>query len=312
MNNPKANLFIAGAAKAGTTSLYHWLRQHPNVFMSPVKEPNYFSTDIDPEAFSSFYKKNTYLHTDKYFSQNRLDDLQVTFIRKSTYYNQLFQAANQEAYLGEASTSYMYSFNAAKEIYRYNPESRIIFILRNPAERAYSHYLMALKYGHVYGDFYSALQNDINRNNKGWGRSELFVELGFYYDQLKRYFKLFPQKQLLILLYEDLKADPLAARNTCLRFLGLSTNIDFEHTVKNTGQVPRVARLNHWLAKTGIKQIIKTLIPGKLKRSAKQVIYSSKYQPMPKEASDLLMNIYRKDIKKTATLIQRDLSHWIK
>jgi hypothetical protein len=157
----KQMLFIIGAAKAGTTTLQSMLNKHPEIYFSPIKEPNHFCTDIKIENFTKEYKRNTFLDTDKYFSEKELKPLQLSFVKRREQYLQLFKDAEQEhKILAEASTSYMFSEIAAHEIYKFNEEAKILVILRNPAERAFSHYLMGLRYGYTTKNFREEIEND--------------------------------------------------------------------------------------------------------------------------------------------------------
>jgi len=140
------NFFIVGAAKSGTTSLYHHLCQHLDVFMSPVKEPHYFSRDVGVRSFKADDTKSIFANLRGY----------IDFILKSRFYilnfekyKRLFSNVKNEKAIGEASVSYLVSKVAAEEIYKFNPDAKIIIILRNPVKRAFSHWLMDLRIGHV-------------------------------------------------------------------------------------------------------------------------------------------------------------------
>ena len=119
----KVNTFIVGAPKTGTTSLYYYLNQHTNVCMSSIKEPNFFSAK---EVNSLFYKSQI------------VDDINE--------YHKLF-SQNKKQIIGEASVSYLFFDEVPNRIYKYNPKAKIIILLRNPIERALSHYLMDFRLG---------------------------------------------------------------------------------------------------------------------------------------------------------------------
>ena len=133
MNGKKPNFFIVGAPKAGTTSLYAYLSMHPEVFMpSTIKEPDYFS-------HKAILAQNLYYNT--------------THVTNLEEYLDLFSLANGEKAIGEASVSYLYYQEAARNLYDFNPEARIIIILREPVERAFSHYLMDARLGLIKATF---------------------------------------------------------------------------------------------------------------------------------------------------------------
>ena len=124
----KVDFFIVGAPKAGTTSLYHYLNEHPEISMSSQKEPDYFSdADIQNEGM--------------YYGKNRIDTIKK--------YHSLFDDNSESKLKGEASVSYLFYKNVPQKIKAYNPDSKIIIMLRNPIERAFSHYLMDYRLGLV-------------------------------------------------------------------------------------------------------------------------------------------------------------------
>ena len=313
MDTHKPNFFIIGAAKAGTTSLYEYLKQHPDIYFSPVKEPNYFSTDIQVAHFSNTYKKNTFLDTEKYFSKKNLEPLQLTFVRKPEHYRRLFENVSGEKAVGEASTSYLYSSVAAENIKMYNPRARIVAILRNPMERAISHHQMALRYGHTRLGFRQAIETDMNKNPKGWGISELYIELGLYYQQLKRYFDQFPADNIKVLLLDDFKEDPQRTVKECQRFLGVKEISPNAYERYNQASVPRFKLFNKLITESGIKKLLKRQLPEKVQEKLKDQLFSQGEKvDVTKEDIEFLKTIYRDDIEKTSGLIKRDLSAWLK
>ena len=130
------NFLIIGAMKSGTTALYYYLEQHPDIYMSPVKEPNFFSSHKQENAADT--------------------------VTEFGIYRQLFSGGSGKKAIGEASHSYLYEPGAAAEIRRYIPEAKLIAILRNPIERAYSHFLHMVRSGtEPLDDFARALQEDV-------------------------------------------------------------------------------------------------------------------------------------------------------
>ncbi|WP_353686678.1 sulfotransferase [Thermodesulfovibrio sp. 3462-1] len=213
--NKIPNFFIVGAQKAGTTSLYEYLKEHPEIYMSPVKEPHYFAKDLDYENMRRDMKRTT------------------IFIRTLEEYLELFNGVKNEKAIGEASPSYLYSKVAAYEIKKFNPDAKVIMILRDPVERAYSHYLMNLRDGLTSEkDFIKEVLSDLKKPKKGWGISHLYIELGLYYEQVKRYLDTFPKDNVKILLYEDFKLNTYEVIKDIFSFLGVENNFyspKFEH-----------------------------------------------------------------------------------
>lgn len=310
----KPNFFIVGAAKSGTTSLYKYLSSHPEVYFSPIKEPNYFSTDIDPHAFNKTYRKYTpVIYNDPPPEYHRLPNYQVGFVRNKNYYNALFAGATTEKVLGEASTSYLYSEEAAKNIYAYNPEARIMIMLRNPIERAFSHYLMALKYGFTKLTFRNALESDQKKKNKGWGISELFIELGMYYNQLLRYYQVFPHSQIKVLLFDDFVSNTQTILRECENFLHIrACQCSIDKPKYNPAQIPKYKTLNNFVTHTGIKKVFNAIFPDKFSQFLKSKVYIDDKPSLSVADKKYLLTVYRAEIEKTSELIGKDLSGWLK
>ena len=232
MSDKKPNLFIVGAAKAGTTSLHKYLDQHPDIYMAPIKEPHHFSSDINFEEFNENYKQQVRFDLKRYLTQKRLTNKHIAFIEDKEKYLELFREANNEKYFGEGSNGYLYSKVAAKEICDFNPHARIIILLRNPVDRAFSHWLMDFRNtDNDIGNFVEALEADYKGKYKGWGVSHLYVELGRYSNQVKRYLDNFPKEQIKIFLYEDFRKNNLHVLNDIFRFLGVEEKNKLEKII---------------------------------------------------------------------------------
>lgn len=311
MNKP--DFFIVGAAKAGTTSLYEYLKQHPGIYFSPVKEPNYFSTDINVNEFSSAYRKNTFLDVDAYFSDLPLKPLQLTYVRKEKHYEMLFEGASGEKAIGEASTSYLQSETAAKNIHDNNPEAKIIAVLRNPVKRAFSHYLMALRYGHTRLSFREALEKDINTEPKGIGKSEMFIEFGMYATQLKHYYEVFPENQLKVIFFENLVENPEEVLKEVQAFLDVENmKLDTARS-HNEAKIPKFPIFNKLMAKSGLKNTVKTIVKGKTIEKLKSSMFDSgKGKRINEKDKKFLIDFYENEIDELAAMTKTDLSHWKK
>jgi hypothetical protein len=197
---PLPNFFIVGAPKAGTTSLHAYLSDHPEVFMSRRKEPHYFSSFQIEHAFDNFVRP----------------------IRDPIQYQALFQDSKGFKAIGESSTSYLYDWNAPTRIKFSVPDARIIICLRNPVERAYSHYLMECVEGRETRSFSEALEADERRAKKDWGVSLLYVEAGLYSDQVERYLTTFGRSNVLIIIFEEFVRDTANVMHRVARFLDIN------------------------------------------------------------------------------------------
>lgn len=298
----KPNFFIVGAAKAGTTSLYHYLKQHPDVFMCPIKEPNYFAKDIDTSKFSKRFKKD--IVDVKKWIKNKGDYLHIAYVQDEGDYLKLFSKSKGKKAIGECSVSYLYSKTAAKDIYKFNPKSKIVIILREPAERAFSHYFMELREGATKLSFDKELKKDLKLETKDWGTSQLYLELGLYYEQVKRYLDIFPRNNVKIYLYDDLlKNKNLLFKDLC-EFLGIKS-YEFDSGNKHNRSLnPRFKNINKFLYRFGLRKIIQSMIPKRLMPFAEKVFYKGKSKTeQDKKTIEHLRIIFREDVEKLKNLI---------
>jgi hypothetical protein len=314
---PKPNFFIVGAAKAGTTSLYSYLYYHPEVFLCPIKEPHFFSTDIRSDLFSKGYKKRTHLNIDAYLKRETLPRLHIAFVEKESQYLQLFRDAKEKKAIGECSTGYLYSKNAARNIASFNPESKIIMILRQPVERAFSHYLMDLRQGlEVDGNtFVEAFEKDSAKLKKEWGTSHLYRELGMYHAQVARYFEYFPKKNIKIFLFEDLLGDPRRVVRDICSFLGIDIGYADRCDVSNKGNpaaIPRFPVMQRIAVGFGVSNYFSLIFPMELKKKIKNLLFSkNKVNTFTHYDFHRLLRYFENDIYLLSKLIDRDLNHWL-
>ena len=279
----RVNFFVIGAAKCGTTTLYARLSRHPEVFLSPLKEPNFYSrADLDPARFSKAFKANTKLDLFDYLAQaDPLPERQVGFVRNEADYARLFSGATDaHRVVGECSTSYLWSPSAPEALHAAHPEAKIVVALRDPVERIFSHYLMARKYGFVGGSVVEAVKADLAHPDPSWGRSELFVELSLYEAQIARWRALFPDSQLCVLEPGALRRDE--TWHELQTWLGLTPR-DLTSGPgtgdANTAGLSRFEGLNRWLTSTGLKQALGRLVPSGLKSSLLGWYYRSDAVP---------------------------------
>lgn len=287
------NFLIIGAQKAGTTSLYHYLKQHPQVYMSPVKEPHFYTYEGE--------KLNTH-------GPGRNLSIPITNLE---VYQAMFQEVSDETAIGEASPSYIYSPKAPERIRHYIPNTKLIAILRHPAERAYSNFLHSIRYNcEPLNDFAQALQEEEVRIRDNWGFLWHYKQKGFYYVQLKRYFDLFDQEQIRVYLYEDLNTNPNRVLRDIFQFLSVDENFAPDISTKhNVSGIPK----NRTLQAIGmsLNPILKSFLPVGLHRSIRNRILI-KPPELPLEIRRQLIEVYREDILKLQALIQQDLSIWLK
>jgi Sulfotransferase family len=315
MKTIRPNFFVVGAAKAGTTSLYHYLEQHPQVYMSPVKEPNHFSYDTDLEKLRpSARKRLKALNIEGFLQGDMSNKIHRAYITDRQQYISLFRFAPADKIVGEASPAYLYSKVAAEEIHQFNPEAKIVIILRNPVERAYSHYLMDRKLAFTDKSFEEALTDDLRFTPRSWGATSLYLDLGEYYQQVKRYYDIFPAENILVLLSEELRKNTAETISKLYQFLGIDPsfrpNLSETH---NKAVVPRNALMHRLLTFSGLRVFIRRKINnGTFKNILRKAIFNPPKESRPSPAiTEKLKLHFRNDIQQLSKLIEKDLTHWL-
>jgi hypothetical protein len=287
------NFLIIGAMKSGTTALYYYLEQHPEIYMSPVKEPNFFSSQEQENAADAVTNIGTY--------------------------QDLFRGGSGKKALGEASHSYLYEPRAAAEIKRYVPEAKLIAILRNPIDRAYSHFLHMVRTGmEPLDDFAQALREEEVRIHKERTFQD-YIGRGLYYQQLKRYFGTFPQEQVRVYLYEDLSGAPISTVQDAFRFLKVDDSFVPDVSLRrNVSGQPKYKTLDGLLRRQSrIKHAAKIYLPARMRWRLSKTFDDLKTRnlaeppPVQSKVRRHLIGVYREDILKVQELIHRDLSGWL-
>ena len=308
----RLNFFLIGAPKAGTTLIHARLSRHSQVFLSPLKEPNHFATDIDPDRFSAAFRANVPGDLEGYLAHRPLQPRQIGFIRDAEHYASLFEGAEQDhRVVGECSTSYLWSTEAAANVAAAHPGARILVVLRHPVERLHSHWLMARKYGFTRLPVLEAVEQDRAHPNAGWGRSELFVEAGLYADALDRWLQAFPEGQVKVLLNEELNDE--ATWSELADWLGLESGIpEVDPGQGNPAGRARFEAMNAWLTRSGLKSAVANRLPQGVKRRVSEAWYTQEgVTSLADEDRAALMPLFEADIRATAALLGRNLDHWL-
>ncbi len=365
---PWPNFFIVGAPKCGTTSLYHYLKQHPEIYMSSLKEPRFFAPDLHSGMFSDnkrslrkgkviqhFQTKPTPSFVVDVITRNPIRGLLVklhpsyefyyhelffgTWIQDKNTYLRLFDGVKTEKAIGEASATYLASEMAPRLIRKMVPDAKIIIILRNPIDRAISHYKDGMNRRWVSGKiipFQKVIETemkqispetlDIEIQNLRFG----CLEYGYYVEQINRYLRIFPEEQVKIYLFEDLIHHPRKMLADVCRFLDVSPSFKFDVSRRhNLGkkiipyhQTIRIIKYlfsKDWLLRKLIKSMRATIAPVFLERS----LQLSTRHPFIKANTirfdtlitrkdrERLKELYYEEIIALSELISRDLSRWL-
>ena len=292
------NFLIIGAAKAGTTSIYHYLKQHPQIYMCPGKEPRFFALEGEKLDF-----------------RGPTQGINQTSVTTWEEYCQLFEGVTDEMAIGEASTIYLSSPKALDRIKDHLPDVKLIAILRDPSERAFSSYMHLVRDGYETLSFAEAIEAEAIRIKENWQPLWYYKQRGFYYEQLQRYFAIFKPEQIKIYLYEDLAVDSTALVQDIASFLGVDDTFTPDLTRKNVSGIPKNRLLQNLLTKKNpIKSVFKPLLPKPLRQSVLQSLSKQNLGAKPTLSPEMrqkLIAIYQEDMLKLQELIQRDLSQWL-
>ncbi len=295
---PRPNFFIVGAPKCGTSALYEYLAAHPDVFMSTEKEPHFFSTDL-------------------HFVQHRVIALDE--------YLSYFAGARGERRLGEASTSYLYSRQAAENIARFDPAARIVIMLRNPVDMMH-----ALHSEHVYWavedvpDFEEALRLEKERQaggrvppRIGWLEQSGYRDIARYAQHVERYFRVFGRAQVHVGLLDDLERAPDRVYDEVLRFLGVGTAFRPEFRVVNPNKRVRSRLLRDLLRARPrpVRGLARALLGASRRRwvARRLRLLNTRAEPRPPLDEGLRRRLqaeFAPEVERLGVLLGRDLTHW--
>ncbi len=276
---------ILGAAKSGTTSLYAYLQRHPRIFFPNLKEPEFFSReDVWCKGFNWYYK--------------------------------LFEPAHPEDLCGEASTTYTrwpHTLDAARLISENTNIKRFIYIMRDPVERAFSHYQHHMRTG-VTKTFEQALAED-----------EIYFDCGNYMMQIERYLQYFDKEDFLFLFSEDLRKNPEKVLFNIQDFLGInSVNLAKEGTIaRNTKKdghylrarttqrvrkIPGISRIINFFPASWREKVVQSFQNSSLGKKIEAEHYIPAMSPTTRKR---LIDLYAEPNKKLELFLQVDLSHWL-
>jgi len=309
------NFFIAGAPKAGTTSLYHSLRQHPQIYMSPVKEPAYFASEIRVENFAPEMQPKMRAQMERVkarIGHGLVDNTTRGIVPEWTDYMQLFDGAQEEKAAGEASVCYLWSRTAPAAIAARIPQAKIILILRNPADRAYSQYLHFLSDGHIAHSFRKHIKICM-QGGTTITPCNPFLQYGLYAEQVERYFSYFPREQVRIWIYDDTLERPQQFLREVFEFLEVNPAF-VPNTAKRYHQmeIPRAIGVIQRVRRTSAWKTIREHCPGALRPLLKRAVYMPKGAlRMSTEDRRSLVEYYRADIGRLQSILDRDLSAWM-
>jgi len=292
--------------------LYNYLQQHPEIYLPKIKETNYFSRfDIDKNNLNKLYALDIGLNIDKYFSDGMKDIIHIAHIEKWEDYKKLYSLVDSEKAVGDFSNSYSCCPSAASSIYKKFPEAKIVFMLRNPLTRIWSHYLMNIRESKtIKKDFLQEVFSDHESDLNGWGVNHQYLKLGLYYQQVKKYIELFSKDQVKILFFEDYVRNPPKINVVLFKFLNVDTTFALDYSEKyNEASLPRFELMNKLLVNSGLIKILKDVVSREKRQKLKRILYSNKRLPVMDETSkQQLIKFYKEDVNNLSGLLNIDLA----
>ena len=297
-HNKHPNFIIIGAMKAATTSLYTYLKQHPDVFMTTIKEPMFFN---------NFKKSNNF----------KLAGRKTKGITTLKEYYALFEEVKNEQAIGEASPAYIFNENAPQLIHEHLPNTKIIAVLRQPVERAYSNFLHARRADREpISDFEIAFNKEDERKAANWSPLYHYKGKGYYNQQLKRYYKLFPKENIKVILFKDLVKNPTKTCKDIFKFLNVDNTFNPKTSNKaNVSGNPKgvfgwiIMKLRYYDLIPNIQ--FSNYIPNFILKFLFKTAYTKAESLDQKTITRLTQKYYKEDILKLEKLIKKDLSYWL-
>jgi sulfotransferase family protein len=301
-NSP--NFLLVGGAKCGSTSLYYLLNQHPEIFMPKFKEPLYFISDIIKNISNK----------DMAFKNEGLKD---KFIHSKSDYFDLFKNVKNETSIGEASATYLYYYKQSiPKIKKELIDPKIIIILRNPIEKSFSQYKHLQKLNAEDRSFEKGLELEEERIAQNYTAMYHYKSQSLYYEQVKAFFLNF--SNVLVVLTEELKNDPILLSKRCYDFLNVDVNFIPEIKMYNVTSKRIKNRYIHSKIYNKQAHSIKMFFKFFIGNSAYQII-TNKYKKKNIGEIDIkitedekveLKKYFKYDIEKLEKLLKKDLNNW--
>lgn len=297
------DFLVIGAPKAGTTALHAALARHPDLYMSPVKEPKYFLTDGPPPVRGGPGDVQTYRE----------------HVWRQEDYEALFDAAPAGALRGESTPFYLYDRGAQRRIRAQIPQARLIVLVRDPVERAHSNWTHLWSAGREpVGDFVRACAEEDRRVAAGWSAFWHYLRLGKYGEQLEDLFGLFPKDQVLIIRYRSLIEEPALVLDDISAFLGVRQGLISEIPRENVTAHPERSVTHAALSRVlrGVEAVGRHLpgglaadVTARIERNLQHGAQSR--QPLTWAERQAVLPTFEKDIRLLEKVTDTDFSDWL-
>jgi hypothetical protein len=288
------NFVFIGAPKSGTTALWWYLSEHPEIYAGPQHHIGYLAYVTD-ESGEPLYGD---------------PEMHKWHVRTLEEYEALFEDAGSATAIGDISPIYLETPHAAARMHELIPHARILASLRHPVDRAYSDYLKYLrKHGtRIDPEYHLTPDAEWVQPDSHW------MLLGRYHEQLSRYYDLFPRKRIHVFLAEDLRNDTAGALREIFAFLGVDQDFTPDtSTPHNVGGVPSSLLLERLLTNQRLRSLAKPLVPRALADRLRSLRTANmqKPPPLPQDLRRKMTETLAVEIEKTSELTGIDLSHWL-
>ena len=287
------NFLVIGAPRSGTTSLYFYLKQHPEIFLPVRKELHYFSYDLIAKNISGPGDKDT---------------LQILCADKPSYLEH-YKGVKNEIAIGEISPSYLYYAQVSQRIHQELGQIKIIAILRNPIEKAFSQYMHLVRLNLEKLSFHEALFVEEERKKQKWGDIWRYAESSLYSSKIQTYIDVFGEENIHIVLMEEFVLDPQKILGSIFSFLDVKNSFQVDtNRIYNKSGIPRSKSVARFFAHQNLlKKILKKIVPEHIRVPLRMAILNANLTPkqevMDTRSRQFLVEYFKSDIFKLEEIL---------
>ncbi|WP_413160673.1 sulfotransferase [Capilliphycus salinus ALCB114379] len=296
---PLPTFLMAGIQKAGTSSIYKYMEQHPEIGLGRAKEPNFLESELPPETIANnqaYYEKRAFRYSYEKYLNN-------------------FSQCTDELAIGDGSVNCLFHYETSiPRIQKYIPNAKIFVVLRHPVERAFSDYLMHLR---------DAIDSEQTLPLTRQSPSSFQLRKGLYYNPIKSFQETFGTQQFRVFFYKDLCENSVKMMKSIYEFIGVSTDFEPDTSQKDqTASIPKNSSINRLLRKpnplkTVFRSTVGTLLPQEKRQAIRSWLISKNSKSkqsvsLSPEEREVLLDFYREDVLKLQDYLNRDLSAWLK
>jgi hypothetical protein len=294
------NFIVIGASRSGTTSIHRWLSDHPDVFVPREKSPNYFAA---PEPVPSWEPPQA-----RVMARQWVRDLET--------YESLFDGAASRPAIGDVSPVYLQATGIAARIRERCPDVKLIALLRDPAERAFAHFLGRRRDGiEPVSSFAARIERELAEPLPDEVAFGHYLGCGRYHHFLQPYLADFDRSQLRLYLYDDLVDDPVALMTDLLEFVGADPTVRpaTEVRLNRSGEIRNPWKRAVWTRSVGIRTRLRPILPARLRRAGGAAFLTDIDKPeLDPSTRARMVDVLRDDVLALARLLDRDLSGWLR